>query len=86
MNWKSFVILVMENVCDIFINISEEETWVIWPGKIPNENIIDKIKEDLGELLEYNNQNLIVNDFINLYFQYQLNSVSHIVIIYLNLL
>ena len=54
--------------------------------KNPNENIIDKIKEDLGELLEYNNQNLIVNDFINLYFQYQLNSVSHIVIIYLNLL
>ncbi len=55
----------MENVCDIFINISEEETWVIWPGKIPNENIIDKIKEDLVILLEYNDQNLIGIENLN---------------------
>ena len=84
MNLKSFVILVMENFCDIFFNLSKEETRVIWPRKIPNENIIDKIKEDLGILLEYNNQNLIVNDFINLDFQYQLNSDCYILIIYLN--
>ena len=76
----------MENVCDIFINISEEETWVIWPGKIPNENIIDKIKEDLVILLEYNDQKLFVNDFINLGFQCQLNSDHYILIILLNLL
>ena len=55
----------MENVCDIFINISEEETWVIWPGKIPNENIIDKIKQDLGILLEFNNQNFICTENLN---------------------
>ena len=59
----------MEYFCDIFINITKEETRVIWPRKIPNENIINKIKEDLGILLQYEKQNLIVNDFINLDFQ-----------------
>ena len=64
-NWKSFVILVVENFCDILINISKEETWDIWPSKIPNENIIDKIKQDLGILLEFNNQNFICTENLN---------------------
>ena len=55
----------MENFCDILINISEEETWDIWPSKIPNENIIDKIKQDLCILLEFNNQNLICTENLN---------------------
>ena len=55
----------MENFCDILINISKEETWDIWPSKIPNENIIDKIKQDLGILLEFNNQNFICTENLN---------------------
>ena len=61
----------MENFCDILINISKEETWDIWLIKIPNENMIDINRQDLGILLEFNNQNLIINDFINLDFQYK---------------
>ena len=49
----------MENFCDILINISKEEAWDIRSSKIPNENTIDKIKEDLRILLEFNNQYLI---------------------------
>ncbi len=85
-NIKSFVILVMQNFGDIFFNTSKEKTWVRGPNKIPNGIIMDKIKEDLDILFEINNQNLILNDFINLDFQYILNSGCLFQIIYLDLL